>query len=180
VSDPADPPLRRRKTQPSAPPLPDLDAVSDAMADLPPAPPVPRIAPLIEAPSDDVAAVPAASGVPGAVRDGYHHLPTAPVVTATSGPVDGETVEWEPNPTPAPRAVVGPWALALAVIALASSVFVGWMLPVALAAVITALVALRRPAESRGVAVWSLVLGVVATLYSAGWLVWAIPQLSLT
>ena len=37
----------------------------------------------------------------------------------------------------------------------------------------TAIIALRRPLESRAVAVWALVLGAVSLLYSAGWLVFA-------
>jgi hypothetical protein len=40
-------------------------------------------------------------------------------------------------------------------------------------------VALRRPVESRQVAVWALVIGIVSVLYSAGWLWWAASRANL-
>ena len=58
-------------------------------------------------------------------------------------------------------------------VALAVSFFVGWGIPVAIVAVIAAVMALRRPVESRAMARWALVLGLTATVYSLGWLVWA-------
>lgn len=169
---------------------PDLDAVSDAV-DTPhaPSPEIPAVAaeplvrpaaPSLERPSADVAVVPAASRIPGAAKEGYHQLPTAPVITPVSAPDDADAGEWEPDTAAvatARRARVSPWALGVAVVALAASVVVGWMLPLALVAVVTAVVALRR-GEPRVVPVWALALGVLATLYSAGWLLWAFPQLA--
>ena len=114
--------------------------------------------------------------MPGSARDGYHELPTGPVITATSGPVDGETVPWDQDTDATSRASIGPWALGLAILALITSFFVGWMLPLGVVAVIGAILALRR-FESRPIAVWALVLGALAVVYSIGWLVWAIPQL---
>lgn len=123
---------------------------------------------------------PAASRLPGAPREGYHQLPTAPVITPVGEPREEESEPWAPAEAPIVgrrRAVIAPWALALAILALAASLFVGWMLPLGLVAVVAAVVALRLRGESRAVAVWALVLGAVAVLYSAGWLVWAVPQL---
>jgi hypothetical protein len=172
------PPLRRRHDPadaepPAARPAPAPDL---AGADVLPSAPPRLQPPVIEAPSEDVVAAPASSRIPGAARDGYSQLPTAPVIAFAEGPVEGESVAWEPPP-PRRRASVGPWALGLSIVALAASIFVGWMLPLGLAGIVTAIVALRRPRESRAVGVWALVLGVVSVLYSVGWLVWAIPQL---
>jgi hypothetical protein len=137
-----------------------------------PAPPVP-VVPALVRPSTDVAPVPAASRIPGAPAPGYGRLPTAPVATAAYGPSENDTGEWTAVEPVAPRPVVGPWALGLAIVALAASLVVGWMLPLGLVAIIVAIVALRRPVERRGVGVWALVLGAVSVLYSAGWLLWA-------
>jgi hypothetical protein len=60
-----------------------------------------------------------------------------------------------------------------AIVALGASFFVGWAVPVAVVAVIAAVMSLRRPVESRSMARWALVLGLCATVYSLGWLVWA-------
>ncbi len=68
-------------------------------------------------------------------------------------------------------------ALGLAVVALVSSFFFGWGIPVALAAVVVAVLALRRPAESRPVAMWALLLGLLASVFSIGWLIWLSMQL---
>lgn len=159
---------------------PDLDAVSDAV-DTPEAAPVAPAAPAprIERPSADVAPVPAASRMPGAAREGYAQLPTAPVITNAPAPEDEAAGEWEPADVAvsAPHGVVGPWALGLAIVAIVASLFVGWMLPLGLVAVIVAIVTLRRPGESRAIGVWALVLGALALIYSAGWLLWALPQL---
>jgi hypothetical protein len=89
------------------------------------------------------------------------------------GPVEGQTSEWAPVEAPRPRAVVAPWALGLAIVSLLASFVVGWMLPIGLVAIVVAAVGMRRPVEPRGVLVWALVLGIVSTLYSAGWLLWA-------
>lgn len=73
----------------------------------------------------------------------------------------------------AERARLASWALGIALIGLVGSFFVGWGFPVGLAAIVVAVIALRRPWESRSVAVWALVLGVLSVVYSAGWLVYA-------
>ncbi|WP_460004934.1 hypothetical protein [Microbacterium xylanilyticum] len=126
----------------------------------------------------------------------YTRLPTAPVpAVVESGPLldapapepveldrDGATVHeehWHPSdgtelpahPSAEPR--LAPWALLSAIVALFASLFVGWGIPVAIVSVAAAIMSLRRPGESRGMSVWALVLGIVATLYSAGWLLWA-------
>ena len=64
-------------------------------------------------------------------------------------------------------------SLLAAIVALGASFFVGWGIPVAVVAVIAAIMSLRRPVESRAIARWALVLGLCATVYSLGWLVWA-------
>ena len=63
--------------------------------------------------------------------------------------------------------------------ALVVSMFVGWGFPIGLVAIVTAIIALRRPLESRAVAVWALVLGAVSVLYSAGWLLFAASRADL-
>ena len=77
-----------------------------------------------------------------------------------------------------PRGLAG-WALASSVVGLIVSLFVGWGFPIGLVGVVTAILALRRPLESRAVAVWALVVGVVSILYSAGWLLFAAAQASI-
>ncbi|MFD1494522.1 MULTISPECIES: hypothetical protein [Microbacterium] len=169
---PADAEAAEAAVQPAT--TPDLTGVDAALGSPPPLPP----APTVEAPSPDVVAAPVAPRIPGAARTGYTQLPTAPVILATHGPVEGESSPWSPPP-PARRAAVAAWALALAIVALGASFFVGWMLPFGLAGFVVAIVALRRPRESRAMAVWALVLSLVSIAYSAGWLLWVIPQLPL-
>jgi hypothetical protein len=127
----------------------------------------------VEPPSPDVEPAPASSRIPGAVREGYHQLPTAPVITAVQGPsedgAESPLADWQPAPRRR-RTAVGAWALGLAIAALAASLLVGWMLPLGLVAVVLAIVSLRRRGESRAVAVWALVLGAASIVYSAGWL----------
>ena len=118
--------------------------------------------------------------LPGAPREGYTKLPTGPVgiePVVVSGPAldHGEDEGWEPA---VETAVVddtrlAPWALLAAIVALGASFFVGWGIPVAIVAVIAAIMSLRRPVENRAIARWALVLGLCATVYSLGWLVWA-------
>jgi hypothetical protein len=77
-------------------------------------------------------------------------------------------------PTPAPpRRGLANWALAFSIAGLLVSLFVGWGFPIGLVGIVSAILALRRPLESRAVAVWALVLGVVSVIYSAGWLLYA-------
>ncbi len=136
----------------------------------------------IERPSGEVEGHPAASArLPGARLDGYTRLPTGPVgiePIVASGPVadapDGDDA-WAPAETElvVDDARLAPWALLASVVALGASFFVGWGIPVAVVAVIAAIMSLRRPVESRAMARWALVLGLCATVYSLGWLVWA-------
>lgn len=67
---------------------------------------------------------------------------------------------------------LAPWALMSAIVALFASLFVGWGIPIAIVSVVAAVMSLRREGESRTLSVWALVLGLVATLYSLGWLLW--------
>lgn len=138
--------------------------------------------PVVEAASAEVAAAPAAPRLPGAV--GYGRLPTAPVVTSASEAAeteeDGEG--WEPVERLAPAAhhsSLAPWALGLAIASLIASLLVGWMLPLGLIAIVVGIVSLRRPAESRSLAVWSIALALVSVAYSVGWLLWAGSQLGV-
>ena len=121
--------------------------------------------------------------IPGIPNHEYSRLPTGPVGVGplvTSGPETGPVPEWEPSTGAIPvedDSRLAPWALLAAIVALITSFFVGWGLPVAIVAVIAAIMSLRRPLESRSIARWSLVLGILATVYSLGWLIWAATQL---
>jgi hypothetical protein len=95
----------------------------------------------------------------------------------TGAPAAAAPAQWAPVPRRAPRAAVAPGALVLAIAGLVASLFVGWAAPVGLAAVVAAVVALRRPVESRAMAWWALALAVLSLVYSAGWLLWSLPQL---
>ncbi|UUE21548.1 hypothetical protein [Microbacterium sp. J1-1] len=135
----------------------------------------------IESPSEQVEQHPAAAArLPGARREGYAKFPTGPVgiepVVASGPDIDArDDVEWEPSTDASPidDTRLAPWALLAAIVALGASFFVGWGIPVAIVAVIAAAMSLRRPVESRAIARWALVLGLCATVYSLGWLVWA-------
>ena len=138
--------------------------------------------PVVEGPSPEIALAQDASPLPGAHRGGFRRLPTAPVpVTVQSAPAEPGT---EDAPAPTPWAGAGPeatglhrglagWALAFAIVGLAVSLFVGWGFPIGIVAVVSAILALRRPLESRSVAVWAIAIGTVSILYSAGWLLYA-------
>lgn len=66
--------------------------------------------------------------------------------------------------------------MTFAVLALFVSFFVGWGVLIGLLGVVLAILALRRPWESRALAVWALCLSVLSLVYSAGWLWWASTQ----
>lgn len=119
------------------------------------------------------------------VRPAEHRGSIAPEQT---GPIDTNTtvgahIQWEPStsPTSASRRMprTAPVALALGIVALAASMFVGWTFLLGIAAVIAAIVALRRPWEAHGVAIWALMLGLLSVIFSCGWLVWAAFELHL-
>ncbi|MGF6823941.1 hypothetical protein M2317_002866 [Microbacterium sp. ZKA21] len=145
------------------------------MSDLPREPRVEGASPEVEKPAGT-------ARLPGARREGYSKLPTGPVgiePVVASGPDPDAVGAWEPTvtaPTEQDASRLAPWALLAAIVALVASFFVGWGIPVAIVAVVAAIMALRRPLESRAVAIWALVLGSIATLYSAGWLIWAAMQ----
>jgi len=102
-----------------------------------------------------------------------HRLPTAQLERAAFG---DHVIPWAPPVPPRPPSLA-PWALGLAVVALATSLFVAWTLPLGVIAAVAAIISLRRPFDSRRVAVWALVLSAVSIVYSVGWLLWALPQL---
>ncbi|MCR2827702.1 hypothetical protein [Microbacterium sp. zg.Y909] len=154
----------------------------DAAGPPPAAPPLrPRPRPRVEEPSPDVVAADEAPRLPGEHRGGFQRLPTAPVEVDVADGMNqaerealsdtGAVYAWiEPQ-----RPVVGiaAWALGFAIAGLVISWFVGWGFPIGVAAAVTAVIALRRPLESRSIALWALVLALLSVLYSAGWLVWA-------
>ena len=144
--------------------------------------------PAVAAPTDDVASAPEAARLPGEHRGGFQReftqptpLLSSPEVGPRAEPAEPATpqprLEWAPAPEILPRS--GAWALALAIVALVLSLFVGWAFPLGIAAVVMAVLALRRPWERRGVAVWALGLAALSILYSAGWLFWAAAQAGL-
>lgn len=135
----------------------------------------------IESPSGEVEHPAGSARMPGSRREGYTKLPTGPVgvePVVVSGPVAediGRESDWEPSAgaSAVDDTRLAPWALMAAVVALVASFFVGWGIPIAVVAVIASIMSLRRPVESRAIARWALVLGLCATVYSLGWLVWA-------
>ena len=163
------------------------DTTPDAAASRPepppsqaaPAAPLPPAA--VEPPSPDVAPVEAESALPGTHRGGFERWPTAPigVTPIPSAPDLDAPVQWAAAEPSAPSRGMSAWALGFAIIALVVSMFVGWGFPIGLVAIVTAIISLRRPLESRAVAVWALVLGAVSVLYSAGWLWFAATRTDL-
>jgi hypothetical protein len=133
--------------------------------------------PRVERPSAEVERPEGTASMPGASK-GYAKLPTAPVPIERESVTDAEQFAeagWAPSTEPehTDDARLAPWALFAAIVALATSMFVGWGIPVAVVAVIAAIMSLRRPIENRAMAMWALVLGVSAVLFSTGWLIWA-------
>lgn len=137
----------------------------------------------VDRPSGEVERPAGTARIPGAPQDSYSRLPTGPVDAlplVASGPdpdrVGAPAAEWEPTTTGEAELEdtrLAPWALLAAIVALGTSFFVGWGIPVAIVAVIASIMSLRRPVENRAIARWALVLGLCATVYSLGWLVWA-------
>ena len=166
-------------------PHPAAPAAQPALPAAQPVPPASAAGPRVEAASPDVDLAQDASPLPGAHRGGFQRLPTAPVaVTVESAPSEpgGEftpdATSWDDSESDFSRGLAG-WALAFAIIGLLVSLFVGWGFPIGLVAIVTAIIALRRPQESRAVAVWAIVLGTVSILYSAGWLLFAAYRANL-
>ncbi|MFV0373509.1 hypothetical protein [Microbacterium sp.] len=128
---------------------------------------------------DDLETPQEAAPLPGAHRGGYRRELTAPVPVTVPVHTDiHDDAQWAPSsPPPLPRAAG--WALLCAVVALAVSLVVGWGIPLGVAGLVLAIIALRRPWEARGVAVWALCLSALSLVYSAGWLWWAWSQRDL-
>jgi hypothetical protein len=135
------------------------------------------------APSPDVDLGEAAPSVPGEHRGGFQRLPTGPVEVprAEGGPAQRGMPDtpWAGQVPVRPRRGVAGWALGAALVALIAAFFVGWCFPIGVVAVVVAVVALRRPLESRAVAGWALALGLLSLVYSAGWLLWVAGQLNV-
>ncbi|HWI31676.1 MAG TPA: hypothetical protein VNT50_09285 [Microbacterium sp.] len=121
--------------------------------------------------------------VPGVPAPTFSRLPTGPVDAVTASHAEPDPTaplpQWMVTPPIAPHRGLGAWALGFAVVGLVASLFVGWGFPVSLVGVVVAVVALRRPLESRTVAAWALALGILGLLYSAGWLVWAASRMNV-
>lgn len=135
-----------------------------------------------ESPAPDVA-VGEGTSMPGVHRGGFTRLPTAPIDVSPSAPptlpVLQPDVRWlMPEPEPAHRGMAG-WALGFSIVGLAVSLIVGWGFPIGLVAIVSAIIALRRPLESRAVAVWAIVLGTLSLVYSVGWLLFAASRTSI-
>ena len=156
----------------------------------PPPPEAPRtlgVTAAVEPPSPDVALADEASPLPGAHRGGFQRLPTAPVaVTQETAPAEPGTadaeepvLQWLMPDSPAPHRGLAGWALAFSIGGLVASIFVGWGFPIGIVGVVSAMLALRRPLESRAMAVWALVLGIVSLLFSAGWLLYAATRANM-
>ncbi len=147
------------------PPVPATPAAEAAIAPL---------APAVESPSSDVATAGDAPALPGAHRGGFRRALTEPVPVAEPVHEVEPEVQWAPIPAPLPRSA--PWALTFAILGLTFSFLVGWGFLVGIVGAVLAIVALRRPWESRRLAVWALCLSLLSLLYSAGWLWWASTQ----
>lgn len=187
-AEPPAAPAPARSPEPTAAPTPE-PAAAPAPTAAPEPPPAsaprensPAERPAVESPSPDVELASEASPLPGVHRGGFLRLPTAPIaVTVQTAPAEPGTDEEDPVPTaqwlmPAadvPHRGLAGWALAFSLGGLIVSLFVGWGFPIGIVGVVSAILALRRPLESRAVAVWALVIGVFSILYSAGWLLYA-------
>jgi len=165
-------------TGPDGPAGPQTSVDSPATASAPALPVVPPS-------SSDLAPAGSEPGLPGVHRGGFARLPTAPIGIAApvvQPDTDSATLpaaQWILPAEPAPQRGLAAWALVFSIAGLAFSLFVGWAFPIGLVGVVTAILAMRRPLESRAVATWALLLGIVSVLYSAGWLLWAASRADL-
>lgn len=136
-------------------------------------PPAAGPSPKVEPPSADVAPG-ATAALPGAHRGGFQREFTEPVpITATTHTEPDWKAEPE-APPPLPRSA--PWALVFGILGLIASFLVGWGFLIGFVGAGLAIAALRRPWESRELAVWALCLSLLSLVYSAGWLWWASTQ----
>ncbi|WP_431801969.1 hypothetical protein [Microbacterium sp. bgisy203] len=134
----------------------------------------PSDTPSTDAPSPDVVNA-ASSTLPGEHRGGFQRELTEPVpITATSHLEPEPDVRWAPVPEVLPHSAG--WALTFGILGLIVSFLVGWGFLIGLVGAGLAVAALRRPWESRPVAIWALCLSLLSVIYSAGWLRWASTQ----
>lgn len=160
----------------AVPPAPDAaPAAPNAVPAAPDATPPVLRRPVVDVPTEDVAVVGDAARLPGEHRGGFQRAMTEPV--PITQPVHTE-VRWAPPP-PAPLPRSAGWAMTFAILGLLVSFLVGWGFLIGLVGAGFAIVALRRPWERRGVALWALCLSLLSLVYSAGWLWWASTQANL-
>ncbi len=165
-------------------PLPPTEPLRRAAR--PPSPETPPAAPPVP-PSPTVPEIALEPALPGVHRGGFTRLPTAPLdITVQSAPEEPSgaydpeiAAQWLVPPPAAPRRGLASWALVFSIAGVLVSLFVGWGFPIGIVGVVSAVLALRRPLESRGMAVWALVLGVLSIVYSIGWLLYAASRASL-
>ncbi len=133
------------------------------------------LSPRIDVPGEDVDLAVDVTALPGEHRGGYSRAMTAPVdvPVPVTEPVRIDTVAAAES---SPPLRLAPWALLFGVLGLAVSLVVGWGFLIGILGFGLAVVALRRPGESLGMAAWALCLSLVSLLYSAGWLWWASTQ----
>jgi len=168
----------------STPEVPDESADAPAEAprapedQIPPAPPA-------SAPGSRIAPEPAPgtldpavnTPLPGAHRGGFTRAFTGPVgITIESAPIQPgseDGIDYTPAEyvVPPPKHIYASWALAFAIVGLAMALFIGWGFPLGVAAIVAAVIGLRRR-ENRSLCLWAIVLAGVSLVYSAGWLVW--------
>lgn len=104
-------------------------------------------------------------------------IPTEQLLIASTRPLAPSVSvqeSWTPPPVLVPRGAFSPAALVASILALVGALFVAWLFPLGLTAIVLGVLALRRPLESRSVAIWAIVLGALSLVYSAGWLIYAI------
>lgn len=134
-------------------------------------------------PADLASAASPAPRVPGSTREGFQRFPTgmmdlpAGAAVARADELSSGVPTWAgpagSPATPAPYRGVTGWGLVFAIVGLLASFVVGWGFPISLVGLVTGAIALRRPAESRPLAGWSIALGITGLVYSAGWLLFA-------
>ncbi len=128
----------------------------------------------VDAASPDIVLPGAVAALPGEHRGGFATPPTAPVPLTVVA-----EHPYEPVTVTVPVASSPPWrpgvyALVFAIIGLGASILVGWAFPLGLIGLALGIVAVRRP-DQRVAGVWAVALSAASLVYSAGWLLYAIP-----
>ena len=134
-------------------PAPDLQAAASA----PPWAPGPQS----PAPSEREYEVPLDTGQ-------LHALPTGQLLTVHRTPV--EVVDEEVEEEEAQRRVYSYVAAVIGVIGAAASLFVGWMLPLCIAAIVFGVLGLRREEHARVPAFVGIGSGITGLVFSAVWI----------